>query len=87
MTLIVLIIMAVIAFSLISLMFRLLKGPMKLAWKLFIHAVFGFVFLFIFNFFGAWVGLGLEMSWLNAIVTGIFGVPGVVILLLLQYLL
>lgn len=87
MTLIVLIVMAVIAFSLISLLLKLIKGPMKLAWKLFIHAVFGFVFLFVFNFIGAWVGLGLEMSWLNAVITGIFGVPGVVILLLLQYLL
>ena len=47
----------------------------------------GFVFLFVFNFFGAWVGLNLELSWLNAIVTGVFGVPGVVVLLIIRYLL
>lgn len=87
MTLIVVVILAAIAFSLLGLFFRLLKGPMKLVWKIFIHALFGFVFLFVFNFFGAWVGLNLEMNWLNAAVAGVFGIPGVVLLLIIQYLL
>lgn len=87
MILIVIVIMAAIAFSLMGLLFKLLKGPMKLVWKMLIHALMGFVFLFVFNFFGAWVGLNLELSWLNAIVTGVFGVPGVVVLLIIRYLL
>ena len=87
MILIVIVILAAIAFALMGLLFRLLKGPMKLVWKMLIHALMGFVFLFVFNFFGAWVGLNLEMSWLNAIVTGVFGVPGVVLLLIIRYLL
>jgi len=73
-----------VGFSLLGLLLKILKGPMKLAFKLLIHAVFGFVFLFIFNFFGAWVDLSIPITWLNAIVTGVFGIPGVVVLLILQ---
>lgn len=87
MTLIIIIILLALTFSFFGLLLRLLKGPLKFVWKFFLHALLGFVFLFVFNFFGAWIGLNLEMSWLNAAVTGVFGVPGVVILLIIQYLL
>ncbi len=73
-----------VGFALIGLLFKILKGPMKLALKIFFHALLGFVFLFIFNFVGAWVGLGIPMTWPSAIITGVFGVPGVVLLLVLQ---
>ena len=73
-----------VGFSLIGLLLKILKGPMKLAAKLFIHALMGFVFLFIFNFVGAWVDLNIPVTWLNAVITGVLGVPGVVLLLILQ---
>ena len=47
----------------------------------------GFAVLFLLNFAGGFVGLSLGINWLNAIVVGIFGAPGVVLLLLLKYLL
>lgn len=75
-----------VGISLIGLLFKILKGPMKLALKLFLHALMGFVFLFIFNFIGAWVNLNIPLNWLNAMITGVLGVPGVVLLLLLQLL-
>ena len=73
-----------VGFSLIGLLIKILKGPMKLALKVFLHALMGFVFLFIFNVLGAWVGIGIPMTWPSAIITGVFGVPGVVLLLILQ---
>ena len=73
-----------VGFSLIGLLFKILKGPMKLALKIFLHALLGFVFLFIFNFLGAWVDLNIPVTWPSAIITGVFGVPGVVLLLILQ---
>ena len=73
-----------VGFSLIGLLIKILKGPMNLALKVFLHAIMGFVTLFIFNFIGAWVGLGIPLTWINAIVTGVLGVPGVVLLLILQ---
>lgn len=76
-----------IAVGLCSLLLKLLRKPIKWAFKLLLHALFGFIFLFLFNFFGAWVDLNLELNWLNAAVAGVLGVPGVVILLLVKYIL
>lgn len=76
-----------IAVGLSSLLLRLLRKPIKWAFKLLLHALFGFIFLFLFNFFGAWVDLSLELNWFNAAVTGVLGLPGVVILLLVKYIL
>ena len=81
------ILLLAVAGGLIGLLLRLLKKPMKWALKLLLHAAFGYVFLFLFNFVGAWVGLSLEITWVSAIVSGVFGVPGVLVLLVLKYLL
>jgi inhibitor of the pro-sigma K processing machinery len=64
------------------LLLKLLKKPIKWAIKLLLNALSGFIFLMIFNFFGGIVGLHVPITWLSAIVTGILGVPGVVLLLL-----
>ncbi len=72
--------------GLLGLLLKLLKKPIKWAFKLLLHALFGFIFLFIFNFVGAWFDVSLELTWLNAVVSGVLGIPGVVILLLLKYL-
>jgi len=74
------------AAGLLLLLLKLLRKPIKWALKLLLHALFGFVALFIFNFFGSIVGITLGLNWVNAIVTGVLGIPGVILLLLLTYL-
>lgn len=69
------------------LIIKLLTAPIRLAGKLLINALVGFVVLFFLNFAGNIVGLSLGINWFNAIVVGAFGAPGVVLLLLLKYLL
>jgi len=73
---------AIIGVALIWLILKLLKKPIKWAFKLLLNALSGYFFLMIFNFFGGIVGLHLPITWLNVIVTGVLGVPGVVLLLL-----
>ena len=79
-------ILAAIAVGLLVLLFKLLGKPLRWLAQLFIKALLGFVALFLFNFFGDFVGLSLGMSWLNAIVAGVLGVPGIVLLLLIKYI-
>ena len=86
MLLLILILLAVSG-GLLTLLIKLLKKPIKWIFKLLLHALFGYIFLFIFNFAGAWFGVSLELNWLNAIVSGVFGIPGVVVLLVLKYIL
>ena len=78
----ILIIPAAIGVLMVWLLLKLLKKPIKWAIKLLLNALSGFIFLMIFNFFGGIVGLHVPITWLSAIVTGILGVPGVVLLLL-----
>ena len=84
--LLLIVILLAVGSGLLGLLLKLLKKPIKWAFKLLLHALFGFVFLFIFNFVGAWFGVSLELTWLNAVVTGVLGIPGVVILMVLKYL-
>ena len=85
--LLAIVILLVVGGGLLGLLLKLLKKPINWVFKLLLHALFGFIFLFVFNFLGAWFGISLEITWLSAIVTGVFGIPGVVVLLILTYLL
>lgn len=59
--------------------------PIRLVLKVVINTCIGFVALFLINKLGADYGISLAISWQNAVVTGIFGVPGVAVLLALKW--
>ena len=82
-----LILLAAAAVLLLALFIRIIRLPLKWLFKLALHAAIGFVALFIFNFLGSFVGIWLEVNTFNAVVTGLLGVPGVILLLLFKYLL
>lgn len=58
--------------------------PVKIIFKLITNAIIGGVTLVLFNFLGDFFNINLEITPLSAILVGILGVPGVVILLLYQ---
>lgn len=66
---------------------KLLAAPIKLIFKLLLNAALGFVILFIVNFLGGFIGISIGMTLINALVVGIFGVPGVAVLIVLALLL
>jgi len=80
-------ILPAIGFFLLFILFKILKAPLKLALKLLINAALGFLALVLINFFGDPIGLALDVNWINAIVIGVFGVPGTIVLILINYLL
>jgi inhibitor of the pro-sigma K processing machinery len=82
----VLILMALVALGLGSLVLKLLKKPIKWALKLLLHAAAGFVGLVIFDLLGSYVGLSLGLNWLNSLIAGVLGIPGVVLMLLVKYI-
>jgi len=81
------VLLVAVGFLLISLLFKLLKAPLKFIFKFLLHALLGYVALFVINFFGAWIGISLGLNWINAAIVGVFGIPGVILLLLLQFFL
>ena len=59
---------------------KLVSLPMKLLWKMITNSVVGAVVLWVVNIFGA----GVEITFLKALIAGVLGVPGVIIVLLMK---
>lgn len=78
------ILMAAAVIAVIILLLKIIAAPMKLAFKLLLNALFGFIILFVFNFFCDFVGFTLGINWVNALITGCLGVPGVILLILIK---
>jgi len=64
---------------------KIISFPIKVIIKLVINAVVGGVVLLLINYFGAMIGFTLDINWLSALIVGIFGVPGVVCVAIIQY--
>ena len=77
----------VIAAVIIFLSVTIFRKPLRLLLRLVLNTIGGFILLFILNFLGQFVGISLGLSWFNAVIVGIFGLPGVGFLLLLRWLL
>ncbi len=58
----------------ICLIFKLLKWPMELMLKFISNSICGAIILFLFNLFGA----DIKITVINALIAGVFGVPGVI---------
>ncbi len=71
----------------VLLLFKIFTKPIKRIFKFLLHAVFGFLLLWLVNYFGASLGVTLELSLVNCLVAGFIGIPGVLILLAIHYLL
>ena len=71
----------------IFLLIKFFLRPIKKIFKFLLHAVFGFLLLFLVNYFGASIGVYLEPTLVNCLVSGFIGIPGVLILLAFHYLL
>ena len=65
---------------------RLLRRPIRWILKLLLNTAIGFAALFLLNFFGSAIGITLGLNWINALVIGVAGFPGLVLLLLIKYL-
>ena len=66
---------------------KLLAVPLRILWRLLLNAILGALLLLVVNFFGGLFGLALPITPFSSLVAGGFGVPGVIVLFLLQYLL
>ncbi|MBD9118231.1 MAG: Pro-sigmaK processing inhibitor BofA [Clostridiales bacterium] len=66
---------------------RLFAAPLKLALKVAFNSALGFGAVWLLNLTTSVTGLSLGLSWFNAIVIGILGVPGFGLLLLVKWVL
>lgn len=80
----------IIVIAAISLLFKIFGWSIKVLFKLIINAFFGGILLLVFNFiFAGLFNLQLfeiPITWLTAMITGILGVPGVILLLIFRFI-
>ncbi len=80
----------IIAVIVLYVVLKILSVPLKLLKSLVVNAIAGGIILFLVNYVGAALGLSslhIDINIVTALVTGIFGIPGVILLLILKFLL
>lgn len=68
------------------LVLKILFTPMKWAVKLAMHALCGFICLWLLNSVSGFTGLELPINAVTTLISGVFGVPGIALIALLEIL-
>lgn len=76
-----------IAVVVLFVILKLISLPLKIIIKLMVNAFIGGAILFLINIVGARFGLMLDINWITALIVGFLGVPGVIIVLILHFIL
>lgn len=76
-----------IAIVILFIVLKLISLPLKLIIKLMVNAFLGGAILFLINLVGARFGFLLEINWLTSLLVGFLGVPGVILVVILHFLL
>lgn len=71
---------------LILLSFSIFKKSLKLIFKIILNTAIGVVALICVNAIGRYIGVTIGINLVSALVVGVLGLPGVALLLLLQWL-
>ena len=66
------------------LLLKLLLTPMKWIFKLALHALTGFICLWLLNSLSGFTGLVLPVNAMTVLVSGTLGVPGIILVILLE---
>lgn len=65
---------------------KLLTLPMKLIVKLLINSIVGGITIFVINLIGANFNFAIDLNWFSAIIVGVLGLPGAIIVAILQFI-
>ena len=57
---------------------KLIALPFRILWKLITNSIVGAIILWVINLFG----VGIEITFFKALIVGILGIPGVILVLL-----
>jgi inhibitor of the pro-sigma K processing machinery len=68
-------------------LFRLFKVPVRILGKLLVNSAIGGAALFLLNLALSFFGQAMPVNIFNAVFVGILGVPGLVTILILKYIL
>ena len=65
---------------------KLLLSQVKLIWKIAVNSLSGFICLWLLNLASGLTGIVFEINFITTLVVGFLGIPGILLLLVLQFL-
>ena len=78
------------ALAILFLVFKLIGVTSKILWRLLINSIVGAAMLCLFDIvFVTYLGMHffyIPITWVSSLVAGVFGIPGVILLLALQFI-
>ena len=77
----------IVAILAIVLLLKLITAPIRLGYKLLINLASGYALLFLFNLFSGLTGFVLDLNLITAAILGLFGLPGMALLLVVRLIL
>ena len=75
-----LIVYGIIGIFILALIIKFFKWPLKIL----LNGIFGVFILYIVNFFGANFGIHIGINIVTALIAGILGIPGVIVLIIFK---
>lgn len=72
------------AIVLILVLGKLFLWPLKMIFKLAVNSIAGGIVILAINFIGANFGVMIPLNIINALIVGVLGIPGAVLLLILN---
>ena len=70
----------IVAVAIVLLILKVLGKSVKFLIGVLVNAAIGFIVLFLLNL----LGLGVAVNWISALIVGFLGVPGLILVLILQ---
>ena len=77
------IILGILIVLAVMLVFKLFSLPIRLVFRILINTAAGFALLLLFNYIGVYLGLSIGINIINALLIGILGIPGLLLLVFL----
>lgn len=79
----IILILCIIAVIIVA---RILAWPLKKILKLLLNIGLGLLMILLVNVFGSYIGLSIPFNTVTALVSGLLGLPGVIVLVILHYI-
>ncbi|HCS73562.1 MAG TPA: SigmaK-factor processing regulatory BofA [Clostridiales bacterium] len=65
----------------------LLLVPLKILFRFLLNGIIGGVVLWLLNLVGGYIGLSIAVNPITALTVGFLGIPGLILILMLQFIL
>ncbi len=72
----------IVGLVVLYILLRVLSMPFRIVWKLITNSFVGAIMLWFVNLFG----LGIEITFFKALIAGVFGIPGVLVIVVAHFI-